>query len=162
VELQFSGGRRAVDAFPKRDKGDTERLEFLEEHNQVPEITPKSVQPPADDHVEPAASSISNEPIQRRPAVFRAAHATVHVLDGGPGACLDVTVQFLKLVGGLLIEGADAGVDGGTHREPFCTSATCGSSGSRYTGGQPGRPTQSRLTGQGRRRVSARRRPVSL
>jgi hypothetical protein len=43
VELQFSSGRRAVDALAERDERDAQAVEFLEHRDEMPEIAAEPV-----------------------------------------------------------------------------------------------------------------------
>src|SRR5437773_2508795 len=81
----------------------------------MPEVTSKTIEAPHNKHVEPPSSRVLQKRIQRRPSILRAADATINIVGGCPAACADVSAEFLKLVLRLLIERADAGVDGTTH-----------------------------------------------
>ena len=56
-----------VDAFHKADEIDAERLQFLEQRDQVLEIPAQSIEAPADQDVEPTAPSISHKLVERGP-----------------------------------------------------------------------------------------------
>jgi hypothetical protein len=84
VELEFPGGRCAVDALAQADEGNAQAGEILQHRHQMPEVPPEPVQPPAHQHVKPPSFRIPEQRIQRRPPVLGAAHTTVHELRAGP------------------------------------------------------------------------------
>ena len=113
MHLELPSRRRGVDAFAQRDEREAERLQVLEQRDQVLQVASQPIELPRHQHVELAAPRVRHEPVERRPAVGRAAHA---VIDG----CLlaagrDVAAQLGELVLGLLVEIGDAGVDGSSH-----------------------------------------------
>ena len=140
VHLQLAGGCRGVDALVERHERDAERLQLLEQRDQVPEVPSEAIQSPDDQHIEAATSGVDEQAIERRPTVLRPADAAVDVLHGRPTPRGDVAPDLRKLVLRLLVERADASVDGGSAWEPP------GSWGSRKMAGA--RSTDStRLTG---------------
>jgi hypothetical protein len=90
-------------------------LQVLEQRDQVPQIASEAIQPPADHDVEPAASGVLREVIQRGPAILRAADSPVHVLVPRPAAGLQVAAELLQLVLRLLVDARDPRIDGGFH-----------------------------------------------
>ncbi len=52
VHLEFSGRRRGVDALGQRDERHAQRLEIVEQGDQVFEAPSETVETPADEHVE--------------------------------------------------------------------------------------------------------------
>src|SRR5262249_24594714 len=98
VHLELPCGRGRVDAFGQTDEGHAERLELLEQRDEVLQVAPEAIQTPADEHVEPTALGVANEGIQRWPPLLRPAHATVNVLDGArPTAGLGVSAELSQL-----------------------------------------------------------------
>lgn len=73
----------------------------------MPQIAPKSIQPPANQYIEPSPLRVSDQGVQRRPTILRAADAAVHVLGDCPASRLSVLPQFLELVFRFLVERAD-------------------------------------------------------
>ena len=55
-----------VDTLGQADERDTERLEILEQRNQVLEVAPEAIEPPAYKHVEASALSGEKGRIDRR------------------------------------------------------------------------------------------------
>ena len=108
--MQLASGRRRVDAFGEADEGDAERLELLEERDQVLEIPSEPIKTPAHQHIELSPFRVSNHVIERGPAILRAADTAIGVLNGRPASGLDIAPEFLKLVFWFLIECADTGV----------------------------------------------------
>jgi len=66
VHLQLAGWRRRVDALRQADERNPQRLQLVEQRNQVLQIASQSIEPPADQHVEPPAPGIADQIIQRR------------------------------------------------------------------------------------------------
>ena len=78
--------------------GDAERLEFVEQQHQVPQVASEPVQPPDEQHVEAAALRIMHQCIQGRPRLTSATNAVVHVLADAPATRGGVGPQLLQLV----------------------------------------------------------------
>src|SRR5262245_9567348 len=81
----------------------------------MPQVPSEPIQTPADDDIKPSTSSVRQHLIEGWSPILRAAHATIDILRGGPGARLHIAPQFLNLVLGLLIERRDARVNRGPH-----------------------------------------------
>jgi hypothetical protein len=71
VKLEPTGWCRGVDPFTERDEGDPDGLEIIEERDEVLQVAPEPIQPPADEHIEPSALGILQERIQGRPTILR-------------------------------------------------------------------------------------------
>jgi hypothetical protein len=104
LHLKSAGGRRCVDAHGEADERDAERLEILQQRDQVLQVAAKPIEPPADHDVEPAALGIGQKPIESGASVLRPAHPAVDILRCGPASRLDVSTEFLQLVLGFLIQ----------------------------------------------------------
>src|SRR5262245_37541062 len=90
MHLQLAGRGRRVDPLRQADKGNPERLELVEQRDQVLQIAPQAIEAPADDDVEPTAPGIADQIVQRRTAILRPRYAAVDVFDGRPVAGLNV------------------------------------------------------------------------
>jgi hypothetical protein len=116
VQLQLACGRGGVDTFGEADERDPQGPQFIEQQDQVPQVAPEAIQSPAQDGVDVAALRVRLQGIQRRPALLCAADAVIDVLgDYLPPAGGGVAAELEELVFGLLIKGADTGVDGDSH-----------------------------------------------
>jgi hypothetical protein len=113
VHLQPSCGRRSVDPLRQADECHAERLQLVEQRDQVLETASEAIQPPDHHDIESPPPCIRDQSINRWPTIFGAAHASIHVLLDGPTASLGIPTQLRELVFRLLITGADAGIDGG-------------------------------------------------
>ena len=60
MHLQFPGCR-GVDALVQRDEGDAQRLEFLQQGDQVPEVASEAIQSPDSEHIETMASGVDEQ-----------------------------------------------------------------------------------------------------
>src|SRR5205823_671707 len=98
VHLELPGRRGGVDALGEADECDAERLEILQQGDQVLQISPEPIEPPAHDHVELAPPGIAEEPVEAGATIFRPAHASVDVLHGRPAPSGDVAPDFRELV----------------------------------------------------------------
>ena len=72
VHLQLAGRRRRVDALGETDERHAERLQVLQQRDQVFQVSAKPIQPPAHDDVEPTAPSVDQELIEHRPPILAA------------------------------------------------------------------------------------------
>jgi hypothetical protein len=115
VHLQVAGRRRGVDALRQTDERHAEHLEFLQQRDQMLQVASEPIEAPADDDIEPATSSISDQLIEGGASILCPAHPAIHVLDGRPASGLHVPPDFSELVLRFLLQRADAGVDGGLH-----------------------------------------------
>jgi hypothetical protein len=84
VELQPSRWRRDVDALSKGDERNPQRLQFVQQQNEVPKVAPEAVESPADQHIESPPTSGLQQFVQRRSAVLRTRHTLVNVFNNGP------------------------------------------------------------------------------
>src|SRR5262249_34138350 len=64
VHLQLAGGRRRVDAFGQADERDPERLQIVEQSDQVLETTSETIESPSYQDVEPAPLRVGEELIE--------------------------------------------------------------------------------------------------
>lgn len=80
MQLKPSGRRRRVDRLVQADKRDAYGRQFLDREDQVLQVAPEPVQPPAQDAVEPAALGVAEQLVQSGPAFACAADAVVAVL----------------------------------------------------------------------------------
>ena len=115
VHLELPRGRRRVDPFRQTHERDAERLEFVEERDQVLQVAPESIQPPAHEHVEPPPPGVRQQLVEGGAPILRPAHPFVQLLGGRPAPRLRVPPQLLELIFRLLIDGADPRVDGGLY-----------------------------------------------
>jgi len=90
-------------ALAERDERHADRLQLLEQRDEMFQVASEPVQPPADQHVEPAALGIPDQLVERGPLVFGAGDALIDVLDGRPPASRHVPSQFGELVFRLLV-----------------------------------------------------------
>jgi hypothetical protein len=111
VHLEFSGGRRGVDAFSQADERDSERLQVLQQSDQVLQVATEPIESPAHDDIEFPPLRVSNQRVESGAAIFRTAHSTINVLDGRPATSRAEAMKFLKLVLWLLIDRRNAGID---------------------------------------------------
>ena len=72
VELEPSRRRGGVDALGQADEGDTQRLQFVNQQNQVPKVATESVQSPHDQGVELPALGGGNQLVKGRAPVLGA------------------------------------------------------------------------------------------
>ena len=100
MHLQLAGGRRGVDAFGQRDERDAESLQLVEQRDQVLQAPSETIEPPADQHIEPAALGIGQKLVERGATILRPADAVIDVLDRGPAAGLDVAPQLCSWFSG--------------------------------------------------------------
>jgi hypothetical protein len=121
VHLEFPGGRRGVDAFGQADERDPERLQVLQQCDQVLQVATEPIKSPAHDDIEPPPLGISNQRIESGAAILRSTHPTIDILDGRPASGRAEGARFRKLILWLLIDRRNAGVDRGPHD---CTSAS--------------------------------------
>src|SRR5262245_28286436 len=98
MELQTPCGCGRIDAFGETDERYTERLQVIEQQDQMAKTSTQAVQAPHKQHIEPAPLRIYNEPIKLGPSVFRTADADIDVFGGSPTARLGVAPQFEKLI----------------------------------------------------------------
>jgi hypothetical protein len=61
VHLEFPGGCRRVDPLRQRHEPDAQRLQLVEQRDQVFQVAPEAVKPPADDDIEAAAFGVAQE-----------------------------------------------------------------------------------------------------
>jgi hypothetical protein len=94
VELQLARWRRAIDALTETYERDANRLQILQKRHEMAQIASEPIEPPADDHIQLPALSISDERIQGRSSVFAAADALIDVFLGGPSSGLGVAPEF--------------------------------------------------------------------
>jgi hypothetical protein len=126
VHLELAGGRCGVDALAERDECDAERLQVLEQRDQVLQVAPKAIEPPAHQYVKLPAARVFDEAVEGRPGGLGPAHAVVDVLHGRvPATGGHVAAELGELVLGLLVERGDTGVDGGAQRETFRHGWAC-------------------------------------
>jgi hypothetical protein len=78
-----AGGGAGVDPLPERDERDAARVPVVEQHHQVAEISPETIETPAHDGLYLVAPDICHELVECGPTVLRAADALIDVLDGG-------------------------------------------------------------------------------
>jgi len=115
MQLQLAGRRRRVDPFVEADERDADATQLLEQHHEMAEVSPETIQPPAEKHVELSALGIGHELIESWPAILRTTHAAVDVLRGRPAAGPGVLPKFRELVFWCLVKGRDASVDSAAH-----------------------------------------------
>jgi hypothetical protein len=114
--LEPPRGRRRVNRLAECHEGDAERLKFIEQQDEVPEIPTHAIEAPTYDDIDLAPPRILQQRIKCRPAILRSADAAIRVFDGAPAARLGEPPQFDRLVLGVLIERADSCVDRSLHR----------------------------------------------
>src|SRR5687768_12174124 len=104
----------------------------------MPEVSAKTIEPPAHDRVNPVVADVAREPVERWAPVLRAGHALVHVLRSDPPARFDVAPQLEELILRRLIQSAhprvnsDAANDGHAASEYEADAGRLG--GSRWAG----------------------------
>jgi hypothetical protein len=134
VHLQLAGGRGGVDPFGQADERYAETLQLVDQRDHVFEAPSKSIESPADQHIEPPTLGVHNELVECGATIPGPTHAAIDVLDRGPAARLDITSEFPQLVLRLLVEGAHPRIDRGLHAStallvvPRSVKADCGRS----------------------------------
>ena len=88
------------------DEIHADRPQFVEKHDQVPQVPPESIKAPAEEDVDLAAASVEQEAVERWAALLGAADPLVDVFDDRPATISGVSPQFGQLVLGFLIDGA--------------------------------------------------------
>ena len=68
-----------VNSFREANEVHSRGLQVIEQQDQVPEVSPKAIQPP-DDHVEPAALRIADQVIERRATFLGPADTLIDIL----------------------------------------------------------------------------------
>jgi hypothetical protein len=116
VKLQFPCRCAGVDALAQGDESNPERLEFIEQKNQVTEVPPEAVQSPTHEDIEPASLRITKQFIESGPAVLRAGDAAVHIFVNRPRAQLTMPAKFLKLILRFLVQSAHPSINRCTHQ----------------------------------------------
>ena len=77
------------------------------------QVASKAIEPPAHDDIELATFRVRHEAIERGPAVLRAGHADIDVLDGrSPPARRNVASELGELIFRFLVSRRHASVDG--------------------------------------------------
>ena len=119
MHLQLARGRGGIDAFLQRDKRDPQRLELVEQRDQMLQAATESIQPPTDQDIELASLDIRENGIQGRSTLPTPRHAPINELDRGPAPNGDVAPELGELVLRLLVERRDPRIDscslGGGH-----------------------------------------------
>ena len=146
VELQPPRWRRCVDALPKGHERNPQRLEFIEQQNQVPEVPSETVQPPADENIEAPSTSGFEEFIERRTAVLGTRHASVNVFDGRPASALHIRPKLGELVLDMLVERRDTSIDGASHGGLVRRAFRCNSDVTASSRPAPYRPSSTNST----------------
>ena len=72
MQLQPPSWRRAVDPLAERDERHAERVEVIEQGDQVPEVPAEPIQAPTHQDVEPSARGVSEEAVERWPPILGA------------------------------------------------------------------------------------------
>ena len=86
-------------------------LQFLKHRDEMPQVPPEAVEPPADEHIEPPPLGVPDQIIERRSALLRAADALIDVFAADrPPPRLDVSPQLHQLVFAVLIRRAHTSV----------------------------------------------------
>src|SRR5690349_7675793 len=95
VHLQLPGRSGRVDSFGERYKGDAERLELVQQGNQVLQAAAEAIKPPDYQHVKASTLAVAYELVERRPLLARPANTVIAVLARQrPAARRDVAPQF--------------------------------------------------------------------
>jgi len=103
--------------FAQRDERHPECRPLVHHGWEVRQVASETIESPADHGINLATARGEHEPIERRPAGLRPADALVYELDARwPTARHDVPPQFEQLILGVLLVGADAGVERDPHR----------------------------------------------
>ena len=98
MHLEASRWCRSVDALRQRDEGHPQGVQLFEKQDQMPKVAPETVEPPADEDVEPPPLGVAQEPVERGPAVCRSAHTFIDILLSRPATDLDVLPKFSELI----------------------------------------------------------------
>ena len=115
MHLQLSGRCSRVDAFLQADEGHAERLELVEQSDEVLEAATEPIQSPADYNIETPPPGIADELVERRASINSTADTPVDELLRDPASSGNVAAELSELVLRLLVERTHAGVDRGTH-----------------------------------------------
>ena len=115
VELESPRRRGGVDALRQADEGHPERLQFVYQENQVPEVATEPVQPPDDESVELPPLGSGNQLVEGRAPVLRARHSPVNVFRGSPTPPAAVVAKLAQLVLRFLVPLAHASVERRSH-----------------------------------------------
>ena len=70
MQLQPPCWRRAIDSLIERHKSHAQRVHLIKQGHEVAQASTQSVQPPADDDIDPPAADILHEGIQSPPAIL--------------------------------------------------------------------------------------------
>ena len=111
MHLQFSGRRRRVDALGERDEIHAERLQVLEQRDEVLQAASEPVEPPAHDDIEAPSHGVPNQLIKGRAVLDRPTDPLIDILARLPASNRDVFPKLLELVFDLLVVRAHADVD---------------------------------------------------
>jgi hypothetical protein len=80
MKLELARGRRAVNTLTHRDERHTQRLEFVEQRDEMTEIPSEAIEAPAHDHIELPSLRCGNQLVERRATVLRTTHTTIDEL----------------------------------------------------------------------------------
>ena len=84
VHLELAGRRRGVDALGQTHERNAERLQLLQQRDQVLQVASESIKPPANQHVKPSTLGIGQELVESGATILRPADAAIDVLDCRP------------------------------------------------------------------------------
>jgi hypothetical protein len=115
VKLEPSGWGRGIDPFTQRHEANSERLEIVQQRNEMSEIAAEAIEPPANKHIKPTAPRVGEHLIKGRASILGSAETSIHELGSGPTPGLNVTPKFDQLVFAGLVSGADPSVDRRLH-----------------------------------------------
>jgi hypothetical protein len=120
--LELPGGCRGVDAFAQRDERDAERLQVLEQRDQVLQVASEPIELTSQaSNLRRRASFTSRSSAGRRSVEPLTPWSTYSTAASQPRG--DVAAELGELVLGLLIEGGHARVGGSSHGTPHRVGA---------------------------------------
>jgi hypothetical protein len=78
VHLELTRSSCGVYPLRQTDESNAERLQFIQQRDQVPQVASETIQTPADKHVESSPPRILQQRIECRTTVLRSTHSTVY------------------------------------------------------------------------------------
>jgi hypothetical protein len=115
VHLQLPSRCGRVDPLVQGHERDTERVQLLEQGDQVSKVAAQAIESPDDQHIKPPAPGVGEQVIEGRLPVLCAADAAVDVFGDRPATGPGVPPQLRELVFRFLVVRRDASVDGRSH-----------------------------------------------
>jgi hypothetical protein len=84
MHLQLPRGGSSINSFSQGDECNPERLQLLEHYDEMSQIAAKSIEPPADEHVESPPASVGKKTVELGPPILGSADAPVRIFCDRP------------------------------------------------------------------------------